>query len=346
MMHADGIARLGMLAMGLGIAGALAGSSGIAVADSSGLDIQVSIDGTDLFSTTGNSATATSGTGDFAIAIGDGASANANGGTGDFALADGSDAVAKAGGLSTDTGANGDTAIDIGTNSGTLNGAWAGNGDLLGLGLPQPGAGSGDTAIDIGNNDGGFLNGAFAGAGGLLGSQGDGNNDTAIDIGNNTANSDATAAYDGAEADGGNGNYASELGNTAGLAEGANADFGNDNTAVSNTSYTESGAGTVAESGDNNYAYVDGPDNSTAFAGEGNSDIAYVLDPFGSTASTAVSGFGGNSDLAAVLLTDGNANAATGADNLYDIITALGNETGTSAAATSGGFLSDLLALF
>jgi hypothetical protein len=176
MMQADGVARLGMLAVGLGVAAALAASPGTAVADSSsdwlssvdsllggvavpassGLDIQVSIDGTDLFSTTDNGATATSGTGDFAIAIGDGASANANGGTGDFALADGSDAVAKAGGLSTDTGANGDTAIDIGTNSGTLNGAWAGNGDLLGLGLPQPGTGSGDTAIDIGNNDGGF----------------------------------------------------------------------------------------------------------------------------------------------------------------------------------------------
>jgi hypothetical protein len=44
-------------------------------------------------------------------------------------------------------------------------------------------------------------------------------------------------------------------------------------------------------------------------------------------------------------LTD-NANAtAQGADYLYDIITALGNESGT-AAATSGGFLADLLSLF
>jgi hypothetical protein len=156
---------------------------------------------------------------------------------------------------------------------------------------------------------------------------------------------DSAASYDGAEADNGDGNYASEFGNNAGLAEGADADFGNDDTAVSNTSYTESGAGTVAESGDNNYAYVDGPDNSTAFAVEGNSDISYVLDPFGSTASTAVSGFFGNSDLAAVLLTDGHANVSTGADDVYDIITALGNESGT-AASTSGGFLSELLSLF
>jgi len=66
-----------------------------------------------------------------------------------------------------------------------------------------------------------------------------------------------------------------------------------------------------------------------------------------STASSAVSGANlasGNYDLAAVLLTDGNATAAD-ADHLYDIITALGTESGT-AASTSGGFLSDLLSLF
>jgi hypothetical protein len=67
------------------------------------------------------------------------------------------------------------------------------------------------------------------------------------------------------------------------------------------------------------------------------------LDPFGSTPSTAVSGAGGNSDLAAVLLTDGSANA-TGANYVYDI-TALGNESGT-AASTGGGFLAELLSLF
>jgi hypothetical protein len=53
------------------------------------------------------------------------------------------------------------------------------------------------------------------------------------------------------------------------------------------------------------------------------------LDPFGSTASEAYSGFGGHSsDLAAVLLTDGNAFATT-ANDLYDILTAFGLESGT-----------------
>ena len=62
-------------------------------------------------------------------------------------------------------------------------------------------------------------------------------------------------------------------------------------------------------------------------------------------ASTANAGVGVSSDLAAVLLTD-NANAtAQGADCLYDVITALGKKCGT-AAATSGGFLADLLSLF
>ena len=102
----------------------------------------------------------------------------------------------------------------------------------------------------------------------------------------------------------------------------------------------------VVGSGPNGLAAaVDGPENSSANAYAGDHDIAYVLDPFGSTASIANAGVGGSSDLAAVLLTD-NANAtAQGADYLYDIITALGNESGT-AAAISGGFLADLLSLF
>ena len=42
---------------------------------------------------------------------------------------------------------------------------------------------------------------------------------------------------------------------------------------------------------------------------------------------------------------DGAIASARGADYLYDIISALGNESGT-AAATSGGFLAELLSLF
>jgi hypothetical protein len=53
------------------------------------------------------------------------------------------------------------------------------------------------------------------------------------------------------------------------------------------------------------------------------------VDPFGSTASEATSGeAGANSDLAAVLLTDGTA-TATGTNFLYDILTAFGLGSGT-----------------
>ena len=50
------------------------------------------------------------------------------------------------------------------------------------------------------------------------------------------------------------------------------------------------------------------------------------------------------SDLAAVLFTDGTATANT-ANDVYDIVTASGSEAGT-AAATSGGWLAELLSLF
>ena len=355
MVHVHGLGRLGLLAVGLGIGAAVAHSP-VAAADSSsdllssvdsllgglsvpagtassGLDIQISIDGTDLFSTTDNSATATSGQGDIAIAIGDGANANANGGSGDFAFADGSDASANAGGLSSDTGADDDTAIDIGTNNGSDNGAFAGNSDLIGA--TDGGTGSGDTAIDIGTNNG-SLDGSIAGAGGLFGGVGNGDHDTAIDVGNNTGLHGGADAYDG------NGNYASESGTTT--SAGAEAGGGDNNTVIDATSNTTPGDGSFAGDGNGNFIYVDGPSNTTAAALEGNNNIAYILDPFGSMASSANAGFGGNDDLAAVLLTDGSANAQ-GGQFVYDIITALGNETGT-AASTSGGFLAELLSLF
>jgi hypothetical protein len=88
---------------------------------------------------------------------------------------------------------------------------------------------------------------------------------------------------------------------------------------------------------------VIGPENSAAGVGDGDHDIAYVLDPFGSTASSAFSG-DGNYDLAAVLLTDGSA-SAQGSDFLYDLISALGNESGTLPASIAT-LLTDLLSLF
>jgi hypothetical protein len=167
MRHARRIGRLGMLAAGLGIGAALAGTPGVASADSpfgltpteladvdqvlrllfdpSGADIQVSVDGMDLFPTAGNTASAFSGTGDIAIAVGTGASATSSGapfpfgiqlgsGIGDVAFANGPGSTAEAavvGGANFDfvyasgpgslanaeLGANLDVASAIGTDS-------------------------------------------------------------------------------------------------------------------------------------------------------------------------------------------------------------------------------------
>jgi hypothetical protein len=364
MVNVRGLALLGVSAVGLGIGVAVAHSpvasadsssdwlssidsvlgGGALPAPSSGLDLAISFDGYSLFQA-GN-AFAYTFTGDYSLAIADGdgsvanaagtggdsafadgtdAAAYATGGTGDYALADGTNALAEAGGLLNDTGANYDAAIDMGNNDlpleGVADGAYAGNGDLDG----GTGTGAYDTAIDIGNNtsDGslGGSDGSFAGAGGLTGGSGDGNNDTAIDVGNNSG------LHDGSQAVAGNGNYASESGSTTGGGEGAYAVNGNGNTAVGDASYTD-GGDVYAGNGNDNYASVLGPENLNAVATGGDSNIAYILDPFGSTASEAYSGFGHSSDLAAVLLTDGNAFATT-ANDLYDILTAFGPETGT-----------------
>jgi hypothetical protein len=316
MVNVRGLARLGGLAVGLGVGAAVAHSpvasadsssdwlssidsflSGGAVpAPSSGLDLAISFDGYSLIHEGSAQAYTTTGQYGLAIADGDGSYASAQGGTGDYALADGTNAYAVAGGESSDTGANYDSAIDIGNNDlPTTNeddGAYAGNGDLDG----GTGTGSYDTAIDIGSNTNdaalgvGGSQGAVAGAGGLFAAPGDGDHDTAIDVGNNSG------ANNGAIAVGGDGNYASESGNTTGEYEGAYAGLGNDNTVVDDASYTNNFADGYAANGNDNYVSILGPENSTATADEGNSNIAYVLDPFGSTASEATSG-GANSDL-------------------------------------------------
>ena len=128
-----GAAASGLVAAGLGIGAALAATPGVASADSStdwlssidqllgglsapaqtsALDMQISIDGTDLFPAAGNTATATSDTGDVAIAIGNGADASAVTGIGDFALADGANSTADAGYIG-----NFDSAVVFGANS-------------------------------------------------------------------------------------------------------------------------------------------------------------------------------------------------------------------------------------
>jgi hypothetical protein len=355
MVNVHGMARLGVLTVGLGIGAAWA-QTPVASADSSSdwlstidsllsgaspaadpaavTDFQISFNGTDLFPTLGNEATATTVAGQFglAIAFGDGASATAEGGTGDYALAGGTNALALAGGESTDTGANYNTAIDIGNNAdpstyeaGIDNGAYAGNADLVGSANAGTGTGSYDTAIDIGNNTNGAnggLDGAFAGAGGLSGGMGsgDGNNDTAIEVANNIGRGDNSQAL------GGNGNYASESGGATGDFRNAFAGVGNDNTAIG----TSDNAQLDASGGNDNYAYLDGPANSAAFAGGGDSNIAYINDPFDAAGSpdTAFAGNGFSNDLAEVLFAHGNATADT-ANLLYDIVSLFGHFSGS-----------------
>jgi hypothetical protein len=145
------VGRLGMLAVGLGVGAALVPSPGMAFADSSsdwlasidgllagsglpaassGLNLSVSFDGYSLIQE--GSATAHTATGEYGLAIaeGSGAYAYAGGGIGDVAEAEGTNALAIAGGEPYDTGANYDTAIDIGTNdlpsTGAADGAYAG----------------------------------------------------------------------------------------------------------------------------------------------------------------------------------------------------------------------------
>jgi hypothetical protein len=347
MASTRGLARLAGLSVGLGIAAAVAQtpvvwadsstdwlssidsllSGGAVPASSSGLDMAISFDGISLVQD--GTATAHTTAGEFGLAIAEGSNAyaSATGGTGDYALADGTNALAFAGGEPGDTGADHDTAIDIGNNdlpsTGAPDGAYAGNSDLGG----GSGTGANDTAIDIGNNangaSGGGNEGAFAGGGGLGGVAGGGNNDTAIDFGNNSG------LDDGADAVGGNNNYASESGSMTGYDEGAFSGFGGDNnTAFSDASYTTEFGGVYAEVGNDNYAAVLGPENSVATVFDGNSNIAYVIDPLGSTASYADSGYGFSSELSGVLFAEGTSAAVT-ANDVYDVITALGHLSGT-----------------
>jgi hypothetical protein len=341
------LGQLGMLAVGLGVGAAVA-QSPVASADTTGdpffswlsgldltaapapatpLDYQISFNGTDLFPTVGNEATATTNPGEYglAVAIGDGANAYAGGGTGDYALADGNDALALAGSYTATTD-DYDTAVDVGNNVnpvGSLNltdGAYAGGGSLFGG--PDDGINAHDSAYDFGNNgldsNGyGGDSGTFAGdAGTLFG--GAGNDDTAYHFGNTYGDDDGT------EASGGDNNFTIFSGNIVGDDNPTLAADGSNNVVIGDTNDTSSGNVIEALSGNGNYSYVFGPDNSVAQTGDGDNNIAYVWDPFGSANApdSAIAGFG-NNDLAEVLLTHGLASAQHG-DMLYDIISLFG----------------------
>ena len=338
-----GTARLGVLAVGLGIGAAWA-QTPLASADhpatrrrrsivlSVGLpaaptpiDIDISFDGYTVYDGGGSAvAFTTSGQYGLAIASGDGAHAYAQGGFGDYALASGTDANAEAGSLATGaTGNNFDSAVDIGNNgSGFLQGnvgAYAGNASLQ-YGGSDVGTDSNDSAYDFGNNSAGVSQtGAFAG----YYNEASGNGDTAYDAGNNSGN------YDGALAVEGSNNYASDSGNNTAGYDYAFAADGNNNTAIADTSDSISLKDVSAYDGNGNYAYVYGPDNSTATATYGDGNIAYVDDPFGTAGSpdSALAGDGFSNDLAEVLFTHGNASADS-ANLLYDIVSLFGPSSG------------------
>jgi hypothetical protein len=322
MVNVRGFGRLGTLAVGLGI-GAAVSHSPVACADSStdwlssidsvvsggalpapalsGLNLSISFDGYSLINE--GSASASSQSGDFGLAIAYGADSNAvaAGGTGDFALADGAGAGAFSG-ADGGTGNNFDSAIDIGSG--------ASDSDYV-----EAGSGSYDSAIRIGDNTG-TGDEVFAI---------EGDHDTAIDVGNNS-----------------------------GGVDGVYADYGNDNTAIADGNYAGNLDGTFAGNGNDNFADVVG-NQSQADAGGVDSgptsdgNVAYVLDPTGTDGSTAEAGgtstAAGGYDLAAVLGVDDKLATATGSQFLYDIVTALGNESGT-AASTGGGLLGELASLF
>lgn len=179
MAHAIGIGRLAGLAVGLGVGAALAANAGAASADE--FDFQISIDGYDLIPAADTSATATSGTGDFAIAIGDGANASATEGTFDGAFADGTGSTAVSGdgefdfasAMGAGSGAGvGDGNGDVAFSNGTDSGAFAGGDsvtDIVTTNYP----GSDDFAYALGPN-------TEAIAGGYFGVETDSSNDTAL----------------------------------------------------------------------------------------------------------------------------------------------------------------------
>jgi hypothetical protein len=330
-VNARGLARLGMLVIGMGI-GVAAPYAGVASADTSsdpfgwladlGLsaaapqiivepNLAISFDGYSLLSD--GTATANTASGDFglAIAYGSDTRADASGGFGDFAAVDGTDSTATTAGFDGTSSGTLDVAIAQGTGSyaeadnGYLDAAFASGGSQAVAGIGAAGApGIGDVASASGAGSQAFAE------------QGDFN--TALANGANTI----------AEAQVGNGNFASVVDPTG-----------------------TNGGDVFAEFGDGNVASLWGDHGQVAAGGEafnllGDHDVATVIGDSSSAFSGASPSDPGSYDLAAVLLDNGaNANA-TGGDFLYDIVTALGNESGTAAATSASSFFSELASLF
>jgi hypothetical protein len=201
MVNIIAIGRIGVLGVGLGIGAALASMPGIAAADPTpdpniygavdasvlqdafpaadpSTNIAISVDGVSLLHV--GTAAAHSGSGDFAIAVGNDASASATGGVGDMASAAGPDSTA------TVTGGNFDVASDnsgLGTAGGQAT-VTGGNFDMAsasGLnGTATAGNGSFDSAYALTGNSGSAV-AEF------------GNGDVATDIGDGSASAGGTS---------------------------------------------------------------------------------------------------------------------------------------------------------
>ena len=290
MVNTRGIARLGMLAVGLGIGAAWAHPP-VASADTSGdaastvdtllsgavpaadpaatMDFQISFNGTDLFSTVGNEATATTVAGQFglAIAFGDGSTAEAEGGFGDYATATGGATAIAGDPTSSATGNNFDSATANGFDST----AWSGNGvgfpDTIGSSFDSASANSGSATGTEGAN-------AYAGF--------NGSGDSASALGQGAAS------------------YAGFSSNAAGPANYDSASVvGNVTTPTQDLAIAGSSTGTG-----------------------GSSDTAFIFDPVGTVGSSAIAGEGFNSDIAGVFGDALHATATT-ASNLVDILPSL-----------------------
>jgi hypothetical protein len=273
-------------------------------------NLAISFDGYSLLHD--GTATANTTTGDFglAIAYGSGAQADASGGFGDFAVAEGTNSTATTAGVS---GLGGGT-LDVAVAQG--NGSYA----EADFGYLDAAFASGGAEANAGGNTGGA-----PGIGDVASATGTGSQAFANQGDFNTALANGTSTI--AEAQEGNGNFASVVDPGTGGSE-AFADLGNGNVASvwGDHSNVQAAGDNFNLPGDHNIATVIG-DSSSAFSGAGPSDP-------------------GSFDLAAVLFDNGAHANATGGDYLYDIITALGNESGTAAATSGTSFLSELASLF
>jgi hypothetical protein len=278
-MSMTNMRQLTLGGVGLCIGMAVAAAPGIAAADS--LDFQISIDGYDLLPMTDNSATASSGVGDIAIAYGDAANANATSGFGDVAIAEGTGSLAT---------------TSLGGNVSDFDVAIA----------------NGEDSISRAND--GIFN--FASA------FGETSNATAGGLFLAPSNFDLATTYGpGSTAFASGGNFDSAL----------VVDTSTSYTGQSSSAYAEGGNDVATALGQDNFSFANGSNDISAIIGSGDG---------------ANAGAPGDFDLAAVIGNDLTAYYTTGGSDLYDIVTAFGNETGAAAATSGSSFLTDLLSLF